>query len=122
MANFNININKKNELPPSQVGDGALTVDFGQTIVFTTSYLTTSLVPPYQHPDGEPAAFLKITQLATEGELQLNGVPVTLNQIISFSDIDSGLFTYVPDISFENGVNLDFEFEIADAESNTFVG
>ncbi len=46
----------------------------------------------------------------------------TLNQIISFADIDSGLFTYVPDNDTQVGYTDPFEFQIADAGSGIFVG
>src|SRR5437867_945049 len=39
---------------------------------------------------------VKVTSLPTTGTLYLNGVPVTLNQIISATDISAGKFSFVP--------------------------
>lgn len=122
MALFTVTTNAKVNEPPSQVGDGAASTDYGDTYIFTVADFTTNTSPVYVDPEGDAAALLKITVLPTTGELQLNGVPVTTNQEIDFADISSNLFTYVPD-NAELGIVIDpFEFEIADAGSGVFVG
>ena len=47
---------------------------------------------------------------------------LALNQVINFSDIALGKFTYVPDDGTTTQVIDTFNFEIADAGSGTFVG
>ena len=44
--------------------------------------------------DGDSLASIEITSLEFVGSLQLNGVDITLNQVITRSDIDAGLLTY----------------------------
>jgi len=53
---------------------------------------------------------IKITQLETAGDLRLNGLEVTLNQIILASDINALTFTPTAD---ENGINYaNFKFKV----------
>ena len=122
MATFTVTTNSKQNLPPSQVGDGNASTDYGVTIVFTRADFTTNTTPPYLDPEGDTASLLRVLTLPTTGTLQLNSVDVVLNQVISFSDIDSGLFTFVPDNATETGYVVDFDFEIADSGSGIFVG
>ena len=122
MALYQININAQQNQPPSQVGDGLSELDYGDTLVFTKALLTTNLVPPYQDPEGDEPQSIRILAIPTDGELQLNGVAVINNQVISFSDIEAGLFTYVPDINIKISQGLNFQFEISDEGSGQFVG
>jgi hypothetical protein len=122
MAQFTVTINAQINLPPSTVGDGATSTDYGVSIVFSRADFTTNTSPAYVDPEGDAALNLKIISLPTEGVLEFNSVAVSLNDIISFTDIDSGLFTYSPD-NAASGTYVDpFDFEIADAGSGTFVG
>lgn len=61
----------------------------------------------YSDPDSNPWANIQITTLPSSGVLEyLSGstwVPVTLNQIISFSDLDAGKLRYTPN----NGATSD---------------
>ena len=107
---------------PTTVGDGTETTAYGNTIVYTRAMFTTNTTPPYSDPEGDAALNLKVITLPTIGTLQLNAVNVTLNQIISFADIDSGLFTYIPDNGTQVGYTDPFDFQIADAGSGIFVG
>jgi len=122
MANFTITVDSYANLPASQVGDGSAATNFGETLVYTRSMFTTNTVPPYADPEGDAALNLKVTTLPVNGNLQLNGTNIVLNAIIAFSDIDSGLFTYVPDNGITAGYDASFTFEIADAGSGIFVG
>jgi len=121
MANFTIVIDSYENLPASEVGDGTTSTDHGVTVVFTRAMFTTSTTPPYADPEGDAALNLKVTSLPIAGILKLNGVNVTLNQIISFANIDSGLFTYLPDNADLTAYSTVFTFEIADAGSGIFV-
>jgi hypothetical protein len=108
--------------PPSVVGDGSETIDYGASLVFTRAMFTTATTPPYSDPEGDAALNLRVTSLPVDGTLQLNGTPVAINQIISFADIDAGLFVYVSDLADTDGDLETFTFEIADAGSGIFVG
>jgi len=108
--------------PPSVVGDGDETIDYGQTLVFTRAMFTTSTTPPYADPEGDAALDLKITALPVDGDIKLNGINVVVNAVIPFASIDAGLLTYVPDLVDTDGDLETFTFEIADAGSGQFVG
>lgn len=122
MGNFNITVNEKNNQPPTQVGDNAKSVDYGVPLVFTEAMFTTETTPQYLDPEGDNPYKLKITSLPSNGALELDGVPVTLNQEILFSDINLGKFVFVPDNNILTANNVDFDFEISDEGSKTFVG
>ena len=118
---------------PATVGNGSATIDYGETLVFTRAMFTSLTTPAYADPEGDLADLLKVTSLpevttqVTQTGVQtfgikLDGVPVIVNQIINFSDIDLGLMTYVTDAKNFDGLNTSFTFEIADAGSGIFVG
>jgi hypothetical protein len=121
-GNISISVAAKVNLPPTAVGDGSETIDYGETLVFTRAMFTTNTTPPYADPEGDAALDLKITQLPGEGKIKLNGVNVTTNQIVPFSSIDAGLLTYVPDLIDTDGDLETFLFQISDAGSGQFVG
>src|SRR5438046_2384653 len=62
-----------------------VTVTEDQTYVFKPSDFTSSSL-----------VAVKITSLPTTGTLYLNGVAVTLNQVIFGSDVSAGKLTFVP--------------------------
>lgn len=107
--------------PPSEVGDGEATIDYGETLVFTRAMFTSATTPPYSDPEGDAALNLRIDSLPVDGNIRLNGVNVTVNQIIAFEDIDDGLLTYVPDLADTDGDIENFTFSIADSGSGQFV-
>jgi len=117
-----VNVSASVNQPPSVVGDGDETIDYGETLVFTRAMFTTSTTPPYADPEGDAALDLKITQLPFEGVIQLNGVPIVVNTVVPFASIDAGLLTYVPALIDTDGDLESFTFEIADAGSGQFVG
>lgn len=121
MAIFTITVDSYTNLPAT-IGDGIITTSYGTAVTYTRAMFTTGTTPPYSDPEGDAALNLKITLLPVSGLLKLNSVDVGLNQIISFTDIDSGLLTYVPDNANQDAHNETFSFEIADAGSGTFVG
>lgn len=122
MALFTVTTNAYVNLPPSQVGDGSASTTYGVTRAFTIADFTTNTTPVYADPEGDAAANLKVTSLPATGELQLNAIAVTVNQVITFTAIGLGQFTYVPDNGTTATYNDTFTFEIADAGSGTFVG
>lgn len=122
MATFTVSINSYTNLPPSAVGDGSETTDYGITLVYTRAMFTTNTTPPYNDPEGDAALDLKVLTLPVSGTLELNSVAVIINQIISFADIDSGLLTYAPDNGIQTSHDVSFTFQIADEGSGQFVG
>ena len=84
-------------------------------------YFTSNTTPAYADPEGDVADKLKIIDLPSTGSLQFNGIDVSANQIINFSEIASGYLTYVPDLGIITNQSLDFNFAIADLGSGIFV-
>jgi len=122
MATFTVTTQEQTNQPPSQVGNGSAVTDYGVTYTFTVADFTTNTSPVYADPEGDAASQLRIiTNLPATGELQLNGVPVTLNQVIDFADISAGLFTFVPDAATTSAYVDTFDFEISDSGSGVFV-
>ena len=120
MANFTITIDSYANRPAT-IGNGATNTAYGATLVYTRAMFTTSTVPPYSDPEGDAALNLKVLTLPTIGILRYNSIAVTINQIIPFSGIDTGLLVYVPDNTNINAYNASFTFQIADAGSGVFV-
>lgn len=120
MALFTLNTNAYVNQPPSTVGDGSATTNYGATYTFTRADFTTNTTPAYADPEGDAAQNLRVLSLPTTGELQLNAVAVTINQVISFANIDSGLFTYVPDNATTTAYADTFNFEISDVGSGSY--
>ena len=108
-------------LPPTAVGDRSETVNYAAQLVFTSAMFTTLTTPAYSDPESDAADLLKITGLPTLGVIELNGVPVVLNQIITFVDIAAGNLTFSGDLADLSPVNSTFNFAIADAGSGIFV-
>ena len=120
-GNIGFKVSAETNLPPTEVGDGSETISFGETLIFTRAMFTTSTNPSYADPEGDVADKLKITVLPTSGIIKLNGVNVIANQEIDFADIDSGLLSFIGDLSQLSGSSDSFEFEIADVGSGIFV-
>lgn len=108
---------KKNE-KPSLVGTNSFTITGPDVYVFTVANFTTETVPEYTDPENDPADKLKITELPSVGKLQYDGVDILVNDIILFSDIEDGLFSYLPIDGAT--VTITFAFEIADSGSGLF--
>lgn len=121
MALFSLTTNAYINQPPTQIGDGSATTNYGEVYTFTIEDFTTNTVPAYSDPEGDAAENLKILTLPATGELQFNALPVIINQIISFTDIGTGLFTFVPD----NGTTITyidiFTYEISDVGSGQYI-
>jgi len=122
MSQYTITVNSRTNLPPSQVGDGSSTIDYGETLVFTRNLLTSLLNPPYQDPEGDAASELLVESLPGNGVLEYNGNPVQINDIIPFTDIDNGLFVFRPDAGITTAITVNFDFQISDVGSSQFVG
>jgi len=107
---------------PSSVGNGELTVGIGSTTVFTRAMLTTGLYAAYSDPEGDAALNLLIETVTFRGSLFLSGTLVVAGQVIPFSEIDLGNFTYVNYKLVDEGVIESFNFKISDAGSGEYVG
>ncbi len=64
--------------------------------------------------DGNTLAGIKITQLPGAGNLTLNGVAVTANQIVSATDIAGGLLQFAPGANGNGSSYATFKFAVQD--------
>lgn len=121
VATYTIIYDNVNNLPPSQVGDGDKTINNDTIITFTRNDFTNDLDPSYLDPENDPAFKLRIESLPLEGTLTLNDVAITVNQEILFTDIDAGLFKFIPNPNI-NSHTVKFDFKVSDTGSNEFIG
>ena len=106
---------------PNSVGDGEADIVVGSTTIFTRAMLTSMLNPPYEDPEGDIADNLLVEVVPTYGDLFLNGVLVVADQIIPFTDIDSGLLVYI-NTAIDLGGDEKFSFKISDVGSGEYRG
>jgi hypothetical protein len=118
---ISINAGAQDNQPPSAVGDGSTTIDYGETLIFTAAIFTSGTTPAYADPEADAAAFVKILTLPALGVIKYNGTDVNENDVISIADINLGLLTYVPDLADTDGDIQGFTFAVADAGSGIFV-
>ncbi|MCP4252131.1 MAG: hypothetical protein GY775_01765, partial [Candidatus Scalindua sp.] len=84
-----------------------------------TTYTFSASDFSYSDIDSDTMASVKITTLETAGALQLSGVDVTLNQVISKADIDAGNLKFVPAAN-ANGSGYDsFAFSVNDGTTDS---
>ena len=107
-------------LPPDNVGDNAINALYGTSIIFTQANFTTETTPPYSDPEGDDPFALKILSLPADGTLQLDGVPVAVNQEIPFTEIDAGYLVFVPNVLTITSNILTFDFAVSDEGSQEF--
>ena len=120
IGTVNISVQEYVNQPPSAVGNNTLSnIAFDSTYVFTAADFTTGTTPAYADPEGDAASQLRILNVPTNGTLLLNGSQVVTNQIINFSDISAGNFSFLANGNTA-GYTASFDFEIADAGSGQF--
>ncbi|MCP5010668.1 MAG: hypothetical protein GY942_11855, partial [Aestuariibacter sp.] len=84
-----------------------------------TTYTFSASDFSYSDIDCDTMASVKITTLETAGALQLSGVDVTLNQVITKANIDSGNLKFVP-VANANGSSYDsFAFSVNDGTTDS---
>ncbi|MCP4253896.1 MAG: DUF4347 domain-containing protein, partial [Candidatus Scalindua sp.] len=84
-----------------------------------TTYTLTASDFNFTDVDGDTMASIKVTTLETVGALQLSGVDVTLNQVITKANIDSGNLKFVP-VANANGSSYDsFAFSVNDGTADS---
>lgn len=116
---FQISVVPEKNLPPT-VGDVEKNLGYGETLVFTTDMFINDTVPPYYDPEGDEPYQLRINTLPEEGELIFNNSPVSIGDIFNFSDIELGLFLYIPNTDIVDITTISFEFSVSDIGSGEF--
>jgi len=103
-----INVTPVNDPPTADNNTVSTPEDI--TYVFAVADFTVN----YNDTEGDAFASIRVTQLPAVGSLLYNGTPVTLNQVISATDIISGLLTFAP-LPGDSGSPYDsFDFEVGD--------
>ncbi|MBZ2169515.1 DUF4347 domain-containing protein, partial [Marinobacter sp. F4216] len=108
---FNFNVTNVNDAPTA--ANNTITTNEDTVYTFTAADFKFSDI------DGDALASVQITSLESAGSLQLNGVDVTLNQVITKADIDAGNLTFTP-VADANGTGYDsFGFSVNDGTADS---
>tara|TARA_R110002051_G_C8661447_1_gene489076 strand:- start:35 stop:760 length:726 start_codon:yes stop_codon:yes gene_type:complete len=103
---------------PTQIGVNAIDTLYGVQHVFTIANFTTETTPVYSDPENDALSYVKILSLPSTGVIELNSVPILINDNLSSGDLSLGNVTYTPS---ESGY-FQFTFDIADTGSNSLSG
>ena len=96
------------------VNDAPTSANNTITATEDTDYVFSAADFSFSDIDGDALSQVKVTTLETAGSLQLNGVDVTLNQLITKADIDASKLKFVP-VGDANGTGYDsFGFQVHD--------
>ncbi|MGX5725068.1 retention module-containing protein [Metapseudomonas otitidis] len=121
-ATVTINVTAVNDAPVA-VDDNLTTAEDTSLTITTMALFGSDGTGPVNDSDVDSASFttIRITQLATDGVLKLNGVAVTLNQVISLADITAGKLVFVPDGNENGSPYATFQYQVSDGSlySNT---
>ena len=105
-GSFSWSVSNTNDAPTA--ANNTVTTAEDTTHTFTAADFNFSDV------DGDTLTSVQITSLESVGSLQLNGVDVSLNQVITKADIDAGLLRFTP-AADANGTGYDsFGFTVND--------
>ncbi|MDV3442946.1 retention module-containing protein [Pseudomonas otitidis] len=114
-ATVTINVTAVNDAPVA-VDDNLTTAEDTSLTITTTALFGADGTGPLNDSDVDSASFtnIRITQLASDGVLKLNGVAVTLNQVISLADITAGKLVFVPDGNENGSPYATFQYQVSD--------
>ncbi len=101
------------------VGDAPSGTDNTITMYEDETYTLTVADFGFTDADGDNFAYVQITELPTSGTLELDGVAVTVDQLISTADIDAGKLTFTPDADAGGIGYASFGFAVIDDGGNT---
>ena len=102
------------------VNDAPTAADNTVTTVEDTPYVFTVADFGFSDVDeGDELASVKITGLETEGDLELDGVAVTLDKVVPKADIDDGKLTFAPATGESGSPYATFEFTVSDGEDES---
>ena len=103
---FTVNVNDLNDAPTASNNTVTTNED--------TAYTFSATDFNFADVDGDSLNQIQVTTLESVGSLQLNGVDVTLNQVISIADINVGNLTFTP-VAGASGAGYDsFGFSVHD--------
>jgi hypothetical protein len=82
-----------------------------------TAYVVSASALGYNNTPGHTLTGVKITQLPTNGILKLNGVAVSIDEVISRSDLDSGKLIFQGELNGNGSNYASFQFKVQDSRS-----
>ncbi|WP_204723397.1 Ig-like domain-containing protein, partial [Fastidiosibacter lacustris] len=106
-ATVTINVNSINDAPTA--ANGMVTIAEDTIKTFEVTDFNFSDVD-----DGDALASIKVTSLPTAGTLKLNNVDVTVDQVITKVNIESGLLTFTPANNANGSAYASFGFKVND--------
>ena len=115
-----ISVGAKINLPPDNVGDNTINLAYNEFYTFTRANFTTETTPAYSDPEADAENNLKILSLPINGTIKIDGVVASVNNVVSFANIDLGKLTYAPNVSIITTQTLTFDFSIADVGSGQY--
>ena len=115
-ATFNICVPEQINQPPT-ISLLSLDIEDNGEYIFTTEDLTTGL--SYSDPEGDLPLNLKIITLPANGVLYYNGVPVVVDNVITYVDIENGLFKFTPD-DLDVSYTISFQVKVSDQGSGEY--
>jgi len=86
----------------------SISVDEDQTRTITNADFT------FNDTDGNSFASIKVLSLPAEGTLQNNLANVTVNQVVSITDLQAGTFKFIPDANENGSPYTTFQFSVID--------
>ena len=113
-----INVSAEANLPPDIIGNKFIIIDYGNDYSFDKNDFTTGTTPPYHDPEGDNMESIKILTLPSIGSLELSSVPVSVNDIISESNITN--LDYISDTGTTVSYIDNFTYTASDVGSSTF--
>ncbi|MCP4048858.1 MAG: hypothetical protein GY732_23030, partial [Gammaproteobacteria bacterium] len=106
-----VNVTAVNDVPTA--ANNTVTTNEDTTYTFKAADFN------YSDPESDTMASVKITTLETVGSLQLSGIDVTINQVITKADIDANNLKFVP-LANGNGTSYDsFGFSVNDGTADS---
>ncbi|HEX6717311.1 MAG TPA: kelch repeat-containing protein, partial [Pyrinomonadaceae bacterium] len=108
-ATVSITVNSVNDAPSGANN----TVTTAEDASFTFVRANFGFTDPNDTPANAFQA-VKITTVATDGKLKLNGVDVTAGQLITVADIDAGKLKFFPDANENGSPYATFTFQVQD--------
>ena len=105
-AQQTVNVTSVNDAPTAL--NNTLAIDEDTSHVFTLSDFN------FADVEGDSLSKVQITSLESAGSLQLSGVDVTLNQVITAADITAGNLTFTPAADASGAPYDSFGFKVHD--------
>ncbi|MFY0591879.1 FG-GAP-like repeat-containing protein, partial [Roseivirga sp.] len=107
-ANITVEMTNVNE--PPIVDSNTVEAKQDAAYVFTSADFQVN----YEDPENSAATDIRVTALPSRGQLLLNGNPIADEDVISFTDIAAGNFTYLPPAGNSGTDFTNFNFRISD--------